>query len=79
MKYIYKVSQSVCLSFYIPRRNFVFSLVPPVRWVEAHSANKGTELQNRFVMARGVRSQESGHWTFIKGGNTLLSDCGFNI
>lgn len=48
----------------------IFSLVPhsnSVRWVEAHSTHKSTEIQNTYVAARGRQSQESGQWTFHQG------------
>ena len=67
---MYKISQSICLSFFICLKEILY--FPPsnaVRWVETHSVdtNKGTEIQNRYVTARGVQSQESGQWPFIMG------------
>lgn len=62
---------------YFSKQFCSFSLVPhsnPVRWVEAHSANKGTEIQNPDVTARNLASG-----LFIKGGNTLLGNYGFKV
>lgn len=50
-----------------------------MRWVEAHSTNKGTEIQSSYVTARGDRAMNLASGLFIKGGNALLSDYGFKV
>lgn len=47
-----------------------------MRWVEAHSTNKGTEIQNPYVTARAMNLAGG---LFINGRNTLLSDYGFKV
>lgn len=60
-------------ALYFSNEFCIFSLVPhsnSVRWVEAHSTNKGTEIQNPYVTARGDRAMNLAGGLFMKGGNT---------